>query len=264
MADMLGSIFIFILPIALFLIGILLILRGNSQKSIFEKVRNAASGTTGELVLVRGKVGSDRPAKGFVTDQPCIYSKLVLDYLDPKKNSWCTGFSTQRATPFYIQTSNGRIDVDLSGSQIDIKRSHVYQEEKKQKASLLGRPSASRITMSANTDNEDPYGTEFDAEKFDKKAAETLAEVSKTHRQILNYMNYRKKLQIYNIEVGDEVTVLGHMGQQGTRIQKGSDGIFLISDQKDVAKQFQGRYILTTAAGGALCLVSILLFLFLL
>lgn len=272
MIDGIGGLFLLILPLVLFSLGGLLLVRGREQKRLFERVKAApeAGGTFG-LISLRGQARSDKPAKGFVTNKPCVYSKLVLDYFDPKRHSWLTAFSTERCAQFFVRTKEGDVAVDPSGADIDIKKSKVYQEEKVGRTrSMLGRlskGSGNRPThvmpLPYRPERAEPYGTEFDAEEFDSDVVQAILDVSGSHKQILQYMDYRKKLWIYNIEVGDEVTIVGDIQREGRRIRKGADGLFLISDQEEVSKQFQGRYILNAVAGGAVMLASLALFFFL-
>lgn len=272
MIDGIGGLFLILLPLTLFSFGVLLVIRGRDQKRLFERVKAAPEGSeTFGLVTLRGKARSDKPAKGFVTNKPCVYSKLVLDYFDPKRHAWLTAFSTERCAQFHIRTETGEIAADPSGAQIDIKKSKVYQEEKVERTkSMLGRLSeraaghrAAIMPLPYDPERAEPYGTEFDAEKFDLDVVQALLDVSDSHKQILQYMDYRKKLWVYNIEVGDGVTIVGDLQRDGSRIRKGADGIFLISDQEEVTKQFQGRYILNAIAGGAIILASLALFVFL-
>jgi hypothetical protein len=262
------------IPVFFFLVGAYVLYRGYKHHQSLQSVKSALETGPRQAgpAALSGKARSETQLEGYVDGARCVYSSLTMEYLDRKRNQWCTAGTWEKRKPFLLEAFGSSFYVDPSGAKVEIAKSECYQEAKKPPPAkgVLGqfRANIGKVPVIGSRSHvpfasgAEPYGTEFDAKPFGKDVLDALGREPGVQMKLDELMDERKRVRTYTILEGSEVFVMGDVQQEGPKrtVRKGA-GLYLISTESSetVLKQMKGRFVLSAVIGVGLCLFALLL-----
>ncbi|MBN1169991.1 hypothetical protein JXA56_03125 [Candidatus Micrarchaeota archaeon] len=255
--------FFLLLPTAVVLSGIFLIYQAYQYRKELEQINDPGSG----FIVVAGTVSTERPILSYLNED-CVFSRIALEFLDPKRNSWLPLHMFERKTRFMID----ELSIDPAGAKIEVVKKQVFQENPKMRPSggtgIKGTLSEFRYSRDraisqipfSRTMNPEPYGTVFDSDILDQSILSQLESDPQIAGLLTQYRLFRKRATLETIKPGDEVVVIGNIA--GKSIRKGPDKFLISTDSfENIQKQLTGRQLISAAIGAVLIIISALLFL---
>jgi hypothetical protein len=258
-----------IFPLGILIAGLYFFYRAKGLLSQATELKEAVARgpVPGALAVLTGKPSSEEPVISYLGEPECIYSRLLLEYLDHGKKRWVPLKTFERRAGF---TLSG-FSVDPSNAEFDATAKEVFQEAKKPpppKDGIMGeigqfgaqmRSARSKVPLTA--ESAEPYGTAFDAKPFDNRTIETLAQDHDVGILLRQYWHHRKRATIQTIKASDNVVVIGTVDSQGTFIQKGRSRFLISTEAMDrILKQDEGRVWLSALIGFGLVIFSLVTF----
>jgi hypothetical protein len=264
MIDPASICFLSLFPLVIFIIGAYFFYRAKGFLSMADELSEALKRgpLQGALSVLSGKPSSEVPVASHLGKPGCIYSKLILEYLDLGRGRWVPLKTFERRAAFELSG----FSVDPAGAEYDAAHNEIFQESKKlppKKDGVMGeigqfgaqmRSAKSSVPLSA--ESAEPYGTAFDAKPFDSRTMEALANDYDVGEVLRQYWHQRKRATIQTILLSDDVVVVGTAGRGS--ISKGT-GRFLISVEAlpTILKQSRGKAWVSIIIGSGLILLSL-------
>ncbi|MEW6034987.1 MAG: hypothetical protein AB1529_00100 [Candidatus Micrarchaeota archaeon] len=111
-------------PVALSMVGLILLLLGYRDYSVFSKIRDIppskARSTAAGLVELHGTAAQSGPLESHISHSPCVYSRLTLEKFSRFKKKWVGITIFERSAPFLISDESGSVLVDPRGADFDL------------------------------------------------------------------------------------------------------------------------------------------------
>jgi hypothetical protein len=264
--------FLLVLPFMSFIGGIFFFYKAYDYMSQLGRVKNTLGGlmVVGGFSVLSGNPKAENQLASFVEQAPCIYSRLLFEYFEPKRKQWVSINTFVKKSKFTLTWKDKEFVVDPTGAEFDVYKRIVFQEDKKTTFSRTMAGEVRQMWASSRfmrpvelmSHRAEPYGTAFDSEPFDANVFAALETEPEVRKLLYRYEQYRKRATIETIKELDNVVVIGNAFPRDDIyvVNKGA-GMFLISSDTidNILKHMNGKSMISILIGTGLVLLSFLL-----